>query len=214
MSDTTDNTNLIERPDGSFIAYDKLPAAKQVEHDFVMTYCTDAEIHNANLAGFKRHAIQEMVASRKMMLDDHGVKKGGKDGNLTLRSACCRFMVKLTVSKHITFGPELEAAKALIFEVIEDELSVGGSSLIRSIVEDVFSLNGKGRIDTQGILNLRTDKYAKEVDDPRWARAMQAIETAVLRDSSTTYINFYRVDPNANPKASGEVRIPLDLAKV
>lgn len=204
----------IERPDGSIIAYDKLPRAKQLEHDLTETLCHEAEQHEAALIAFKRTALLEMVSKRKMMFDHHGVKKGGKDGGMTTRTACGRYMVKMTVSKHVTFGPELKAAEALIFEVIEDELKQGGSSLIRSIVEDVFSLNGKGRIDTQGIMNLRTDKYAREVDDPRWDRAMAAIETAILRDSSTTYINFYRVDPTAATKRDGEIRIPLNLAEV
>jgi hypothetical protein len=212
MTTTTDKNTLIERPDGSTIAYGKLETVKQLEHDLVLQLCEMAQAESADLLSLKRHALSQMVATRTMMLDDHGVKKGGKDGNMTLRSVCGRFMVKMTVSKHISFGPELEAAKALIFEVIEDELNEGGSSLIRSIVEDVFSLNGKGRIDTQGIMNLRTDKYAKEVDDARWDSAMNAIETAILRDSATTYINFYRVDPNA--KDNKEQRIKLDLASV
>lgn len=208
----TAKDDLIIRPDGSMIAYDNLRPERQLEHDLVLELCEMALAKSTEISSFKRHAISQLVATRSMMLDDYGVKKGGADGNMTLRSVCGRFMVKMTVSKHITFGPELEAAKALIFEVIEDELNEGGSSLIRSIVEDVFSLNGKGRIDTQGIMNLRTDKYAKEVDDPRWDRAMEAIKTAILRDSATTYVNFYQVDPDA--KENKEQRIKLDLASV
>jgi hypothetical protein len=201
---------MIERPDGSMIHYDKLEPAKQIEHDLVTILCQEAAFHNAILTKFKMQAISEMVAKRVMMLEDYGVKKGGKDGNLTLRTACGRFMAKMTVSKHITFGSELEAAKALIFEFMEDELAKGGSEAIHEIVTKVFKLNGKGRIDTGGILGLREHRF----EDERWQNAMQAIEDAICRDSSTTYINFYRVDPNAEPKASGEVRISLNLAEL
>lgn len=210
MNMHVDTAGMIERPDGSTIAYDKLEPAKQLEHDLVTKLCGEAEARNADLALFKRQAISEMVAARVMLLDDWGVKKGGKDGNLTLRSVCGRHMVKMTVSKHVTFGPELEAAKALIFEVVEDELKKGASKFIHDLATRVFSPNKRGRIDTQGILNLRE----VECDDERWSRAMEAIEQAILRDSSTTYINFYRVDPYANPKAAGEVRISLNLAEV
>ncbi len=203
-------SELIERPDGSLIAYEKLEPAKQIEHDLVTKFCGEAETRSTDLADFKRQAVSEMVATRVMMLEDWGVKKGGKDGGLTLRSVCGRHMVKMTVSKHVTFGPEMEAAKALIFEVVEDEKKKSGSDFIAQIADRVFSPNKRGRIDTQGILNLRD----VECDDPRWARAMEAIEQAILRDSSTTYINFYRVDPNANPKAAGEVRISLNLAEL
>lgn len=210
MNMQPDPKGFIDRPDGSQIAYDRLPPAKQIEHDLVTKLCAEAEIRSADLGEFKRRAMSEMIAARVMMMEDHGVKKGGKDGNLTLRSVCGRFMVKMSVSKHITFGPELEAAKALIFEFLEDELAKGGSEVIHEIVTDVFKLNGKGRIDTGGILGLRDHKFT----DARWKRAMEAIETAICRDTATTYINFYRVDPNANPKASGEERISLNLAEV
>lgn len=214
MLERTDENGMIEKPDGSFIAYDKLSPEDQIEHDFVFAWCDRAEAMERDLATLKRSGIAEMVATRQMMFDDHGVKKGGKSGNLTLRSVCGRRMVKLTVSKHISFGKELEIAKALIFEVIENETESVGSPLIRAIVEDVFSLNTKGRIDTQGILNLRAEKYAKQVKDPRWMEAMGHIEKAILTDSATTYINFYRVDPQAKTRAEGEDRIKLDLAKV
>lgn len=205
-----DPKRMIERPDGSTIAYDKLEPAKQLEHDLVERLCAEAERQSHMLSAFKCQAISEMVAARVMMLDDWGVKKGGPDGGLTLRSVCGRHMVKMTVSKHVTFGPELEAAKALIFEVVEDELSKGASKFIHDLATRVFSLNKRGRIDTQGILNLRE----VECEDERWKRAMDAIDQAILRDSSTTYVNFYRVDPSAEPKASGETRISLNLAEV
>ncbi|MCH2165933.1 MAG: DUF3164 family protein [Marinovum sp.] len=201
---------MITRPDGSMIAYKNLDPAKQIEHDLVTVLCDEAQSHHAILAAFKKQAIEEMVAKRQMMMDDHGVSKGGKDGNMTLRSACGRFMVKLTVSKHVTFGPELEAAKALIFEVVEDELEKGGSPFIKDLVTSVFKLNGKGRIDTKGILGLREHKC----DDPRWSRAMDAIDEAIRRDAATTYVNFFTCDPSANPKSEGERRISLNLAEV
>lgn len=210
MNAHIDPKGFIDRPDGSQIHYDKLEPHKQIEHDAVLKLCAQADEHSAALAKFKRNAISEMIAARVMMLDDYGVKKGGKEGNLTLRSACGRLMIKMTVSKHTSFGPELEAAKALIYEFMEAELEKGGSKFIREIVEKVFKLNSKGRIDTDGILGLREHRF----DDPIWNSAMLAIDEAICRDSSTTYVNFYHVDPKAKVKADGETRILLDLAKV
>lgn len=210
MNAPTYHTGFIERPDGSQIHYDKLDPHKKIEHNVVTKLCTIAEEKSADLAEFKRHAVAEMIGARVMIFKDHGVKKGGKEGNLTLRSECGRMMVKMSVSKHVSFGPELEAAKALIDEFLEAELAKGGSDFIREIVEKVFKVNAKGRIDTGGILGLREHRF----DDPTWGRAMLAIDEAICRDSSTTYVNFYRVDPNAKDKGGAETRIPLDLAKV
>lgn len=210
MNAHVDPPKMIERPDGSMIAYDKLSPEKQIEHDAVVRLCEQAGVHSEALTKFKHTALAEMIAVRFMILEDHGVKKGGAEGNLTLRSACGRMMVKMTVSKHITFGPELEAVKALIYEFMEAELDKGGSDAIREIVEKVFKLNSKGRIDTGGILGLREHRF----DDPLWERAMLAIDEAICRDSATTYVNFYNVDPNAKPNEDREQRILLDLAKV
>lgn len=210
MNTEPDHKGMIERPDGSQIHYDKLPPQKQIEHDFVTRWCATAWNFNADLTVFKKTVISEMLATRTMMFDDYGVKKGGKEGNLTLRSACGRMMVKLTVSKHITFGPELEAAKALIDEFMEAELAKGGSVFIKEIIEKVFQLNAKGRIDTGGILGLREHEFDNEI----WLKAMDAIKTAISRDSSTTYINFYQVDPKEPDKSKAEQRIALDVSKV
>ncbi|WP_107495302.1 DUF3164 family protein [Thalassobius sp. I31.1] len=207
---TAPSHDLIERPDGSLIAYDMLEPVKQLEHDLVTRLCTEAQARSEELKTYKLNAISEMVAARVMMLSDWGVKKGGKDGNLTLRSECRRWMVRLTVGKHISFGPEMEAAKELIFEVVEDEKRKSGSDFLSQIVDRVFSPNKKGRIDTQGILGLRD----VECDDPRWIRAMEAIEQSILRDSATTYINFYKVNLHAKTRAAGETRISLNLAEV
>lgn len=86
----------------------------------------------------------------------------------------------------------------------------GGSDAIKEIVTKVFKLNGKGRIDTGGILGLREHKF----EDERWQNAMQAIEDAICRDSSTTYVNFYTCEPNPLGGAAIETRIPLNLAEV
>lgn len=210
MNAHVDAGMMIERADGSMISYDKLSPEKQIEHDVVVRLCEKATGHSEALTKFKHTALAEMIAARVMMLEDHGVRKGGTEGNLTLRSACGRLMVKMTVSKHISFGPELEAAKELIGEFMEAELAKGGSDKIRDIVEKVFKLNAKGRIDTGGILGLREHRF----DDPLWERAMLAIEEAICRDSATTYVNFYNVDPNSKPNEEREQRILLDLAKV
>lgn len=211
MSHRNAPTGMIERPDGSQIPYDKLEPAMQLEHDLVLQYCIQAETAQETLSSLKRKAIEGMKAARKRMLDEYSVKKGGADGNMSLRSACGRYMLKLTVSKHVTFGPELEAAKVLIDEFLESEMEKGGSEAIRDIVTKVFKIKAKGRVDTSGILGLREHRF----EDPRWERAMKAVEDAIRKDSSTTYVNFYAVDPSKKPGEDGaETRIALDIAKL
>lgn len=200
--------NLIRRPDGSYVDLADLEPRHQLAHELVSDFFPMAEEQSQRLFNLKKNALSEMQAYRRMMLDDYGVSVGGKEGNLTLRTVCGTRMMKLTVSKTVTFGPVLEAAKALIDEFLEREMAKGGSEHIHAIVTKVFRINSKGRVDTSGILGLREHRFA----DPLWDRAMDAIENAVCRDTSTIYLNFYRVDPTKNPKL--ETLLPLDLAKV
>lgn len=208
MSIPENLNDLIRRPDGSYVSLSDIEPPKAVAHELVTTLFPQAMQARDELVRLKRLALSEMRAYREMMLADHGVTVGGKEGNMTLRSLCGRFMMRMAVQKQVTFGPELEAAKALIDEFLEQELAKGGSDAIHQIIEKVFKVNSKGRLDTSGILGLREHRF----DDPLWNRAMDAIEDAICRDEAATYIYFYEVDPNTAPKR--ETLVPLDIAKV
>lgn len=200
--------NLIRQPDGSYVDLKEVEPRKALAHELVIgLFPTAAELH-VELSALKRLALDEMRSYREMMLHDHGVTVGGKEGNLTLRSLCGRFMIQMTVAKQVTFGEELESAKALIDEYLEQEMAKGGSEDLHDIIRDVFKVNGKGRIDTSGILGLRQHPFK----DPIWQQAMDAIDEAINRDHSATYVNFFNVDPEPNAKV--ETRLPLNFAEV
>lgn len=198
-------TDMIKRPDGSWIALSDLPDRQRLAHELVVTWFPKAEDENARLTALKQVCMREMRAFREMMLADYDVKIGGAEGGFSLKSVCGTKKIELSVNKQTTLGPELEAAKALIFEFLDKELE-GSSAPIRAIVSKVFKLNTKGRLDTAGILGLREYGFKDEL----WARAMQAIDDAICRDNSTTYLRFYEVDT----ELKDEDMLPLNLAKV
>lgn len=200
--------DLIRRPDGSYIDIREVEPRQALAHELVTSLFPQAESVHDRLVELKKLALDEMYGYREMMLDDYGVSVGGKEGNLTLRSLCGRQMVRLSVCKQVNFGPELEAAKALIDEFMEQEMAKGGSEALHDIVRKVFKVNKEKRVDSSGILGLREHP----IKDPIWLRAMDAIEDAICRDISAIYVNFYRVDIEQKPKS--EKLLPLDLAKV
>jgi hypothetical protein len=201
----SDETDLIRRPDGSYVRLSELEPRKALGHDLACTIFARADAESASLTDLKAWILREMRAYRDMMLADYGVRIGGSEGGFSVRSVCGTKVVRLDIAKQTTFGPELEAAKALLDEFFEAELD-GSSEAIREIVTKAFKLNSKGRLDTQGILGLRDFKFENEV----WQRAMQAIDDAICRDNATTYVRVYRADPERKT----EKMIPLDLAKV
>ena len=105
----------------------------------------------------------------------------------------------------IAFGPELQAAKALIDQCL-NRWTQDGNDNIRAIVMDAFRVDKGTEIAVDRILGLR--RY--NIDDEDWQRAMTAIGDAVRVVSSKSYIRFYRQDdPDGRPEI-----IPLNIANV
>lgn len=197
--------NLIRRADGSYVDIKDVEPRKALAHEMVVKHFPEAERRSTDLAAFKRLMLSEMNAYADMMMADYGVKVRGKENGFSLQSLCGTMRITLDVSRHVTLGPELNAAKALIDEFLETKLE-GSADEIRQIVTKVFKINKKGRVDTYGILGLREFKF----EDELWSRAMGAIEDAICRDSSTTYLRFYQIDPS---RKSSEI-VPMDWSKV
>ncbi len=206
MSDQckTPDDELIERPDGSFIPFGKLEPREQLAHDLTKKVVRYANNFSDLLLKFKTETIAELVAYRHMMLEEYSIKVGGKAGGITLRTADKKARVQLAISTTITFNEDLEAAKILIDECLEEWAETSGPE-IREIITKVFKVNTKGRLDTQGILGLREHKF----DHPKWTKAMEAIEAAICRDNQTSYLYFFHTDDNGV-----EHRISLDFANV
>lgn len=196
---------LIQRHDGTYVDLNALEPRHQLAHELVCTLFPTATDASDTLTKLKKLALTEMRAYRDVMFSDYGLKVDGKEGGFSLKSACGTQKIELSISKHVSFGPELLAAKELLDQFLNEELE-GSSEVVRDIVTDAFKLNSKGRLSTEGILGLRKHNW----DSPLARRAMDAIDDAICRDSSTTYIRFYKIDP----ERKAETLVPLDLAKV
>lgn len=197
--------NLIRRPDGSYVDLQTLEPRQKLAHELAQASFARAEEKSAELAEFKAHMLIEMRAFRDLLLQEYNIDVTGSEGGFSIKTVDGKCRVEMSIAKHTSFGPELMAAKALIDDFLKEELE-GASEVITAIVTDAFRLNAKGRLNTDGILGLRKHKW----NNPLWLQAMQAIDDAICRDSSTTYIRFYRI----NPEAKTETLVPLDLAKV
>lgn len=197
--------SFVRRPDGSFVDIATLEPRKQLAHELVTKLFPMAVAESEHLMELKRLALNEMLAYREMMFTDYGAKVGGEGGTMSLRSVCGTMMVKLEVARQTSFSEEIGAVKALIDQFLETKLE-GSAEEIKEIIAKVFKVNRKGRLDTYGILGLREHKF----EDPLWKQAMRGIEDAIIKDAATTYVRFYRVDPDRKT----ENMVPLDLAKV
>lgn len=190
---------------GNLVPEAKVKPEHKLEDDLVRRLAGSAQAIRNTLAAFKVSALDEADAFRALVAEKYGASKGGAKGNMTLRSFDGRLEMQVAVSDNLSFGPELQAAKALI-DICVERWSEGANDNIRALVNHAFQVNKEGRIDTGRVLGLRR----LDIDDAEWSRAMDAISDAVRVTSSKTYIRFYEV----NTETGLRQPIPLDLAAV
>lgn len=141
------------------------------------------------IAQYRQQSLNDIKAFVGLSVEKYGVSWGGRKGNITLNSYDGSLRVLIAVDETITFDERLQAAKQLIDECIVD-WSSGSRPELRAIINDAFSVDRVGRINTKRVLGLRR----LEITDPKWQEAMRAISDSVLTVSSREYIRIYRRD--------------------
>jgi len=191
-------------PDGALMPIDKVKPAHKLEDETVRRLIAEAKVVSAALAKFKDIAMGDAQTFRAMVAEQYGANKGGAKGNMTLRSYDGALSIKVQVSETIDFGAELQAAKELIDDCVED-WSAGSNDNMKVLINNAFQVGKEGNIDTGRVLGLRR----LDITDAKWESAMNAISDAVRVTGSRTYIRFYETGQDGESHA-----IPLDLASV
>lgn len=183
-----------------------LAAVKPIDllmDEAVRTILDQAQKTSALIAAFKIATFDQVGALQGLMAQTYGATVGGKKGNITLTSFDGCQKVQVQVADLVEFGPELQAAKALIDECLTEWASGGGVEL-RSLVNRVFQVDKEGQINRAELFML----LRVEIADERWVRAMDAIRDSIRVIGSRTYVRFYeRSAPDAPWRA-----VTIDLA--
>jgi hypothetical protein len=162
-----------------------------------------AEGLSDQISRFRGHSFDDIASFLALAADQYGAKIGGQKGNITLTSYDGTRKVQVAVADRLTFGAELQVAKALIDECIVD-WSEGARAEIRALVEHAFRPDKEGQVSRDAVLALRR----VDIDDDRWCRAMDAITDSIRVVGSKSYIRFYK---RADSQARWEP-ITVDLA--
>src|SRR3546814_5491270 len=75
---------------------------------------------SAQIARFKGHTFEDVNGLQALIAQEYGVTVGGRKGNITLTSFDGCEKVQVQVADLIEFGPELQAAKALVDECLSE----------------------------------------------------------------------------------------------
>ncbi|RNC91085.1 MAG: DUF3164 family protein [Oricola sp.] len=153
---------------------------------------------------FRAHVMDRLAEFDDDLAAKYGAKKGGKKGNRTYQTVDRLFKVEVKVADFLEFGPQLQVAKSLVDECL-NEWTADGRPEARAIVTRAFNTDKKGTINRSAILML----MRLDFDDERWRQAMDAIRDAMRVFSSKEYVRFFRRNSINDPWQP----ITIDLAK-
>jgi hypothetical protein len=160
---------------------------------------------SAQIARFKGHTFDDVAAFMDLLAESYGQAKGGKKGNVTFTSFDGCAKVQVAVQDHIDFGPELQVAKQLIDDCIE-EWAADSRDEIRALVNHAFEVDKPGQVNREALFALRKI----DIDDERWRQAQAAITDSIRVTGSKTYVRFYR---RPTPEDRWQA-VTIDLAAV
>lgn len=190
---------------GHLVPASALRPQQKLEDEMVQRLVQMALDQAAALETLKGVAFEDVRGFLELLAQEYQVQRGGRRGNVTFTTFDGLMKVSVSVSDFISFGPELQVAKALIDECLTSWSASAGDEL-RTIVTDAFRVNKEGKLDVDAILGLRRYNF----EDERWQRAMAAINDAIRVTHSKEYIRFH-----LRPSPDREfVQIPLDIARV
>ena len=192
----------MENAQGHLVPVDRIKEIDLTRHELVMEKVARALELQKQLSDFKAEIMGDIEAFIQLSAEKYQAAVGGKKGNVTLASFDGRFQIKRQISEFLTFDERLQAAKALIDECLKT-WTQGSPSELQALVNDAFQVDKEGRINTGRILGLRR----LDIDDDRWARAMQAISDSVQVRDVKAYFRIYERDEHGHMRA-----IPLDVA--
>lgn len=189
---------------GGLDPIDNVKGQHKLEDQTVRECIRHAEELSGRLSRFRGHTAADLTALDSILFEKYAVKIGGKKGNRTYQTYDGLMRIQVQVSDLITFGPELQVAKALIDECLT-EWSADSRPEIQSIVTRAFNTDKEGQVNRSDVFML----LKLEIADDRWLKAMEAIRDAIRVTGSKEYVRFYK---RASLDAGWDA-ITIDLAK-
>jgi hypothetical protein len=152
----------------------------------IMGYAKDL---SAQIARFKGHTYDDIGSLQALIAQQYSAKIGGQKGNITITSFDGLQRVQVQVQDQLEFGPELQAAKSLVDECL-NEWAADSRDEIRALVTRAFQVDKEGRINRAEIFML----LRVEIEDERWTRAMNAVRDSIRVIGSRSYLRFSERD--------------------
>lgn len=189
---------------GKLVPVELIPAEVALEDETVRKVAGYALALSDQIARFKEYTFEDLGAFEALLAQEYGATKGGAKGNKTFLTFDGLWKVQVQVADLIDFGPQLQVAKELVDECL-NEWAADARAEIRAIVTRAFNTDKAGQINRSEIFML----LRLDIGDARWLEGMRAIRDAMRIVGSKTYVRIHR---RATPDAAWEA-VTIDLAK-
>lgn len=178
-------------------------AQHKLEDELVRKIMGFALALSAQVTRFRGHTFTDLGEFDALLAQEYGLTKGGPKGNRSYSTYDGLFEIQVRVQDQIDFGPELQTAKGLVDECL-NEWSEDARPEIRAIVTRAFNTDKEGKINRSEIFML----LRLEIEDQRWQEAMRAVRDAMRIVGSKSYLRF-RMKEAAD---AGWTSVTIDLA--
>jgi len=198
-----DGVQHLPGPKGVKIPVTNFKAQDLLQHELVYQLTDYALDISAEIARFNGHSRADLAQFDALLAQEYGVTRDPEfKGNRTYTSSDGKRQVKIALTDRVIYGPELQAAKQLLDEVIRENAG-GAGPVLTPLVNLAFRVDKEGKVDPDLLRAIRR----LEVPDPRWPNICRAIDDAERVVDTTSYIRFYRAGPTGKQEL-----IPLDIA--
>lgn len=197
-----ENDEYMEDAKGRLVPRRMVSDLDQARDQLVKGIIGDSVRLSHALAEFRSRVLSDVKAFVELSAEQYGAKMGGKKGNVSLTTYDGEYRVLIAVDDHISFDERLQAAKSLIDDCIKEWVA-GSRDELRVLIDDAFSVDKAGKINTGRVLSLRR----LSINDQKWKRAMEALSDSITVISSKEYVRIYKRDSNGEYKL-----LPLDVA--
>lgn len=198
--------NYMADAKGALVPVELIKPERKLEDEQVRKIMGYALALSEQIDRFKDHCMDDLTALDALLEQQYDFVKAGNrgKGNRTYMTHDGLMKVSVQIGDFTEFGPQLQVAKGLVDECL-NEWSSDSRPEIRALITRAFNTDKTGQINRQDIQML----LGLDIDDERWRRAMTAIRDAMRVVRSKEYVRFaMRPAPEA-----GWSSVTINLAK-
>ena len=189
---------------GRLVPLESVKAQDRLQDDTVRELFAQAEATATVLAAFKAAGLEAVDTFLALLLERYGASPAGEKGNVSLLTFDGLLKVQVQVADLIEFGAELQAAKALLDECLQEWAADIDRPELRALIAQAFDTSKTGTINRAALFTL----LRIESQDPRWLQAMDAIRDSIRVTGSKRYLRFAS---RAKP-TDAWVNLPLNIS--